>query len=60
MNERWGEDEGSVPTMGLSPGIPERKETQEQKKGVWEKEKGTSENTPDTIPVISSLGLRTA
>jgi hypothetical protein len=62
LSERWGEDEGSVPTTGLSSGIPKRKETQEKKKGVWEKEKGTGENTPDVVPVISnsSLGLRTA
>lgn len=62
MSERRGEDEGSVPTTDLNSGIPERKETQEKKKVVWEREKGTGENTPDVVPVISnsSLGLRTA
>lgn len=39
-------------TTGLSSGIPERTERQSKKKGVGEKEKGTSGNTPDIVPVI--------
>lgn len=59
LSERWGEGEGSVPTTDRNSRIPERKE---KKKRVWEKEKGTGENTSDVVPVIwnSSLDLKTA
>lgn len=52
LNERRGEEEGSMSTMGLSSGIPERKERQAKKKGVGGKEKGTRGNTPDIVPVL--------